>query len=271
MVVRMAAGPAEAARGQENAVRRRGPGRLPWIAVDTDHLRHVKCLELAAELDDPRAPLHVAPVWYWFAEKYPEGSMPDRPSLVRALEAAALWTGKPGELVRALVKVGLLDRVGTTSADGRLAVHDWALYQEPHIKRRAADREYQRRRRAESREKARPDIVTTSAVASPSNSRSPSESGASASDGRGSETSPSAPPTQPGDGLDVEEQAILGLLPAKAVDLAAGLDLPKGSVDAALEDFQRRGLVRLRGGLVPLWELTPEGRHAPTSAQEVGS
>ncbi len=262
-----------AAEGQEaEAVeRRRTLGALPWIAVYTDHLRHPKCIELAAELGDPRAALHVAAVWYFFAERFAGGSMPDRSALVIALEAAALWPGEPGELVAAMVKVGLLDR-----RRRRLAVHDWDTYQSAHVERRARDRAYQRRRRAElksssrenegakpskppePKEKARPDVVPTSPFASPSPSPSPSTSRTAASDGRRSEPSQSTPPLK-GNGLDVgddaEAQAILRLLPAKAVDVAAALDLPRGAVDTALEDFRRRGLVRLSGGLTPRWEL----------------
>jgi hypothetical protein len=65
---------------------------LPWIKVATDFADHPKALALANRLSDPRAPLHLPPVWGYFARHYADGSMPDTDDSHRALERAALWS-----------------------------------------------------------------------------------------------------------------------------------------------------------------------------------
>jgi hypothetical protein len=145
-------------------------GPYPWIAVVAIHLDHPKVDALVHELGgDRRAALHVSAVWGFYSQKYPDGDMPDALPAVEALERWARWQGDLGGLVAAMVKVGLLTR-----SRKRIKVHDWAIYQEAHAERRAKDRAYQVRRRAELKGKSRPDIGTTTAGVSTSPCSSPS-------------------------------------------------------------------------------------------------
>jgi hypothetical protein len=147
-------------------------GPYPWIVVVAAHLDHPKADALVHKLGgDPRLVLHIAAVWGFFSQKYPEGVMPDAPFAIAALERWARWPGEVGKLVETMVEVGLLER-----RRKRIFVHDWVMYQAAHADRRARDRDYQARRRAELKGKARNDIDTTSAAASPSPSPSPSSS-----------------------------------------------------------------------------------------------
>lgn len=119
---------------------------LPWVKVATDFAEHPKAHALARRLADPRAALHLPPIWGHFARHYADGSMPDTEDAICALERAALWAGEPGALVAALVAVGLLDR-----RRKRIAVHGWVEWQEKHAEKMARDRERMRAKRAEAR------------------------------------------------------------------------------------------------------------------------
>jgi hypothetical protein len=126
---------------------------LPWIKVATDFGEHPKALALSSRLNDPRAPLHLPPVWGYYARYYRDGSMPDSEDAIRALERAALWNGAPGTLVAALLDVGLIDRKRK-----RLVVHGWEEWQEGHTRKLERDRERMRAKRAESRSTSRTTV-----------------------------------------------------------------------------------------------------------------
>lgn len=127
---------------------------LPWLKVAVDFADHPKAFALGSRLSDPRAPLHLPAVWGHFARHYADGSMPDTDFAIRALERAALWTGEPGELVAALIDVGLLER-----RRKRIAVHGWEEWQEGHARKLERDRERMRAKRAKAREESRATVA----------------------------------------------------------------------------------------------------------------
>lgn len=237
------------------------PG-LPWFELDTDFAENPKIRALASRLREPLADAYVARLYAYCYRQCIDRLEPD--VAAETLEDAVRWKGRRGVLFDAWHAVGILEREA-----GKVVVHGVGERLAPHVASRVAAAERQRRRRQKvAKSPNMPSSVTPSVTRDvtgdvPVTSRpalsmslsvsSPCESRASASDETSTEPSQSSP-TQKGNGPDEEAQAVLRLLPAKAVDVATALGLPPGAVDVALEDFRRRGLVRLRGGLVPLWE-----------------
>jgi hypothetical protein len=68
-------------------------GPYPWFAVWAAHIDHPKADKLVHRLGgDPRVVLHIAAVWGFFSQKYPEGSMPDEAHAVCSpVRAARCW------------------------------------------------------------------------------------------------------------------------------------------------------------------------------------
>jgi hypothetical protein len=258
---------------------------LPWFELDTDFSDGPKIAALKARLREPLADAYVARLYAYCYKHVRDRFEPDVAAEV--LESAVKWRGRRGRLFDALMQVGVLERDA-----GKVVVHGVAERLAPHVASLVAAAARQKRRRAkvaksieqdadvtrdvqrdvqrdvtgdvtrESRGTSRPALSmsvsgqceyrisssdeATSTVPSP-------EAGAPAGGLEATHRTVTAPPSN---GLDAEAQAMLALLPAKAVDVAAALDVPPAAVDLALEEFRRAGRVRLRGGLVPVWERT---------------
>lgn len=113
---------------------------LPWIRVDVEFVDHPKVFQLEELTGDRHAGWYVVRLWSWMARYSPDGSLKTvlRPSLERSLG----WSGKPGELLAALLQVGLLEEVGEM-----LVVHDWDEQQGAIAEKARKDRERAKERR----------------------------------------------------------------------------------------------------------------------------
>lgn len=129
----------------------------PWIKLSTDYLNHPKAVALRDRLEDPRAAHYLPGVWTYVAKWYPVGSIPDSPAAIQALERAAFWQGSDGELVAAMIEVGLLER-----RRGRILVHDWDEWQGAHREKWERDRARMRAKRAEHRGNGRATVARES-------------------------------------------------------------------------------------------------------------
>jgi hypothetical protein len=115
---------------------------LPWVKVAVDLPEHPKAVALAKRLGDPRAWAWPMRLWMFCARFNAEGHFRD----ATAVEAAAGWTGKAGELAAALAAVRFLDRRGRA-----YSVHGWDEWAMPHIERLRRDRERKQRERDRAR------------------------------------------------------------------------------------------------------------------------
>lgn len=91
--------------------------------------RHSKLLMLACELDiDTYAAVGLACcLWDWVGETMPQGNIGSAPD--RIIAQVVGWRGDSTELVKAMVKVGLLD----VDSTHRLIVHDWSEHSEDGV------------------------------------------------------------------------------------------------------------------------------------------
>jgi hypothetical protein len=96
---------------------------MAYIEAHQSLRDHRKILALAAELDmpEPHVAGHCLFLWLWSLDNAVEGVLP---TSERIIERAAGCVGKPGALVAAMARVGMLDRCD----DGALAIHDWWDY-----------------------------------------------------------------------------------------------------------------------------------------------
>lgn len=107
---------------------------LPWFRVDVDFVDHPKVMHLESILG-PNAGWYLVRLWAWTARYASRGCLT---TVARqSLERSAGWTGKPGELIAALLETGLVDE--TTS--GNLEVHDWWEKQRAIVEKAEKDRE----------------------------------------------------------------------------------------------------------------------------------
>lgn len=113
---------------------------LPWFEMDVDFHDSPKIEALASRLREPLADAYVARV---YAYCYRHARDRFDPEVAQGtIESAARWKGRRGNLFDALMSVGVLEREA-----GRIVVHGVAERLGPHLAKREADAERQRRRR----------------------------------------------------------------------------------------------------------------------------
>lgn len=93
----------------------------------------------------------VIKLWCWVMKFREDGNL-ENLSESHIAEAAG-WTGEPKVFLRALVKVGIIDREPT------MQVHDWQQHQGKLIRERAGNTLRQRRRREKMREKSAESVT----------------------------------------------------------------------------------------------------------------
>lgn len=136
---------------------------LPWFPLDVDFHDSPKVCALSARLREPLADTYISRVYaycYRYArDRFDPGDAPE------TIERAARWQGRRGVLFEALLAVGVLERDGE-----RVVVHGIAERYAPHVARRTADAERQRRRRDSIARSYAPavtrDVTRTSRVTS---------------------------------------------------------------------------------------------------------
>jgi hypothetical protein len=113
---------------------------LSWFRVFIGAPLHMKLRRLSRELGNECAGTHWAlRLWNAAATYAPEDGVLERKFRPAELEEELGWTGAPGVLVTALLKVGLLDRP--------LCVHQWSDHQpgiQPFARRSSGSRRRQR-------------------------------------------------------------------------------------------------------------------------------
>lgn len=94
--------------------------------------RHIKTQKLAKSLKIPVAQAigHLELLWHFTAEYTPQGNVGKYEN--NWLESNLLWTGKPGELIKNLIKVGWID----TDPVHRLIIHDWSDHADESVRKR---------------------------------------------------------------------------------------------------------------------------------------
>jgi hypothetical protein len=108
---------------------------LPWIKLSIDVVTHPKSLHLGAILEDPDAWRFPVRLWCWCASHAPDGRLEGVRALPSAVEGAAGWPGKRGELLAGLVACGFLDQT-----PAGFLVHGWEERAYGHLAKQARDR-----------------------------------------------------------------------------------------------------------------------------------
>lgn len=115
---------------------------MDWYRLDIGFLRHPKTHALRAALKDPRAHDYLLNLMAWAAAVEDDRGYFQAADIV---ESEALWRGKPGLLVQAMLKTGWLDK----AADGFL-LHGWEERNGAEIRRGVRKRDAKRAERHRS-------------------------------------------------------------------------------------------------------------------------
>jgi hypothetical protein len=116
-----------------------------WFRVDAAMADHPKIALLEADLGNPLAGWYVIRCWSWLVRYAARGRLPA--ALAPQLEAAARWRGEPGELVRAFVRTGLLDKTSRDPENNDLEWHDWWEKQGALVEKSMKDAALKRQKR----------------------------------------------------------------------------------------------------------------------------
>lgn len=251
---------------------------LSWFRLDMEFFDDPKISALRSRLREPLADAYVARI-YAYCYRHAKDRF-DPAVASDTIEDAARWKGRRGTLFHALMAVEVLEREA-----GKVVVHGVKARLVDVVTQRGMDNERKRRWRAKlgksleggnkvTRDETR-DETRTSPVASASSPPSPYHSPSQYIDrspsrdverlgnlpaaGSNGSSAPAAPFSgSPAllslPGGDAEAEAIVSLLPAKAADVAASLDVPRQAIEFALNELATKGVVQLRPGLVPIWE-----------------
>lgn len=130
--------------------------RSLWVEVHETLWTHPKTLELARLLNIPTgmAAMHIARLWTWAAKVTETGDLSLMP--YEEIAAGAGWFKDPRKFVEAAKACG--DPVGKAGfleiIDGKLFIHDWALYIEKLILARKKDNERKKNAKGNSNGKS---------------------------------------------------------------------------------------------------------------------
>lgn len=117
---------------------------MSWSRLDENFSQHPKVLRLAELLGCSKHEARgiIVTLWNWTVRFAKDGDL--SVATPRELELALEWEGKPGALIRALIKVRLIDK---SAENGDLSIHNWMRYadawkaaQKKHTQRNQADR-----------------------------------------------------------------------------------------------------------------------------------
>lgn len=123
---------------------------LAWFRVDNSMVDHPKVEALGAKLGQPNAGWYIIRLWAWTMRYAPSGNLTTVARL--SVERACDWRGTVGELIAAMLEVGVLEDLG----DGSLEVHDWEHHQGGAVAKAQKDAERQKAARDSRKTVARP-------------------------------------------------------------------------------------------------------------------